>query len=342
MKIGVLTNPNSRKNKTKHGHEEQLRRVVGDWGIVRRTRSVEEVKDVVAEFLEADLAYWVADGGDGALHWMLNEGLRASAVSGAALPPISPSNGGTIDFVAGKVGIRTDVKGIIDRLVFAVQHKRPPVTVTLDTVRLLGFREKNSTAKINAVGFAAAIAGVGQKFFDYFYAQSNPNASTILTIIVQAVLGQLLQANQSIGGKRADRLRQLANGLLGAVPGVVKIDELLLPYSSFTAVHAGAIDINLGGVVRVFPLARTAGKLHLQAGSLQPWDIIRNLPSIFRGSAIHSPNIVESAGSTLTMEVPSGTHLRPVFDGEVYPEVSRVEVSLGPQVRIPVVDTRRS
>lgn len=342
MKIGVLTNPNSRKNKTKHGHEEHLRRIVGDWGIVRCTRSVDEVKDVVAEFLDADLAYWVADGGDGALHWMLNEGLRAVATSGADLPPISPSNGGTIDFVAKKVGIRANVTGVIEHLVFAVQHKRPPVTVTLDSIRLRGFENEQADAAMDAVGFATAVAGVGQKFFDYFYAQPNPSATTILNIIAQAIAGQLLQGNPTWGGDNAKRLRQLASGLLGGVPGTVKIENLPLPYSSYTAVHAGAIDINLGGVVRVFPLARTAGRLHLQAGSLQPWDIIRNLPNIFKGSAIRSDNIVECAGTRMTMAVPAGSRLRPVIDGEVYPGVGYVEVTLGPPIRIPVVGIVKS
>jgi len=72
---------------------------------VRQTRHVDEIPPVLEEFARRELPYWVSDGGDGALHWMINQGMALSYPgslpgSQALFPPIIvPTNGGTIDFI---------------------------------------------------------------------------------------------------------------------------------------------------------------------------------------------------------------------------------------------------
>jgi hypothetical protein len=43
---------------------------------VRETSSLEAIKPVLREFLRKRARYWVADGGDGALHWMVRLGME--------------------------------------------------------------------------------------------------------------------------------------------------------------------------------------------------------------------------------------------------------------------------
>src|SRR5688572_28212530 len=76
MEIGVITNPNSRKNRNRPDRAERLQRIVGNLGEVHETTSVESIKPVLREFLRKRARYWVADGGDGALHWMLRTGME--------------------------------------------------------------------------------------------------------------------------------------------------------------------------------------------------------------------------------------------------------------------------
>ncbi len=94
--IGVLLNPNSRKNRQRPHRREKLQGIVGDYGIVRQTRDVEEIPPVLDEFIQREIPYWVSDGGDGALHWMINKGMALSypesIPGGQALPP-----GGRVD-----------------------------------------------------------------------------------------------------------------------------------------------------------------------------------------------------------------------------------------------------
>src|SRR5688572_5535305 len=76
MEIGVITNPNSRKNRNRPERVERLQQIVGRMGEVHETSSVASIKPVLRDFLRKRARYWVADGGDGALHWMLRMGME--------------------------------------------------------------------------------------------------------------------------------------------------------------------------------------------------------------------------------------------------------------------------
>ena len=76
MEIGVITNPNSRKNRGRPNRAAELQSIVGKFGEVHETSDVDSIKPILREFLRKRARYWVADGGDGALHWMLRTGLE--------------------------------------------------------------------------------------------------------------------------------------------------------------------------------------------------------------------------------------------------------------------------
>src|SRR3954463_14950133 len=121
MQIGVITNPNSRKNRNRPDRADRLRRIVGSLGEVHQTSSVDSIKPVLREFLRKRARYWVADGGDGALHWMLRMGMEVLqedefADQSVRLPMTLPTKGGTIDFVANNVGIEGNAEGILATL----------------------------------------------------------------------------------------------------------------------------------------------------------------------------------------------------------------------------------
>src|SRR5512147_1419677 len=121
MDIGVITNPNSRKNRNRPDRADRLRRIVGDFGEVHTTSSIESIKPVLRDFLRKRARYWVADGGDGALHWMVRMGMEVLqeeefAGKSLAMPLTMPTNGGTIDFIANNVGIKGDAEGLLATL----------------------------------------------------------------------------------------------------------------------------------------------------------------------------------------------------------------------------------
>jgi hypothetical protein len=113
MQVGVITNPNSKKNFRRPQRRRSLEQAVGHHGVVRETRSLEDLPRAIGELLDAGCQYYVCDGGDGTLHWVLNslhDAVKARAAAGgsAELPVVVPTNGGTVDFVARKAGLKGD------------------------------------------------------------------------------------------------------------------------------------------------------------------------------------------------------------------------------------------
>ena len=105
MYLGVIVNPFARKNR---GCRAIAVRpcvvIVGPWGEVHETDSVGDLPGIV-ERLRPRASHLVSDGGDGALHWLINEMLVQES-DPRQWPTFVPTNGGSIDFVARKARIR--------------------------------------------------------------------------------------------------------------------------------------------------------------------------------------------------------------------------------------------
>ena len=330
--IGVVTNPHSRKNRRDPRRLDRLRRIVGDHGVVVQTRSVDELPTTLARMLGQGVTHFVADGGDGALHWMWNE-LRSLVDE---VPPVTPTNGGTIDFVAKKVALHGNAESIVEAATTLARERGPLDVVPIDSLEITG--ERSDGAAFKKVAFALAAGGVGQRFFDKYYAEPDPGTGTIVKVVAQTVGSHALGA---LPVPVPERWLRYGREVFRPTAARVTIDGVALPHTEHRAIHAGAFDVNLGGIFRVFPLARAPGRLHFMAGPVTAWDAIRNLPNMFRGREIDSPRITERAGDEMVIEALGPEDLAPVMDGELYVGLRRLVVRRGPVVRIGRVHARR-
>src|SRR5262245_38480774 len=193
MEIGVITNPNSRKNRNRPDRADRLRRIVGDFGEVHSTSSIASIKPVLRDFLRKRARFWVADGGDGALHWMVRMGmevLQEEEFTGQALslPLTVPTNGGTIDFVANNVGIKGDAEGILATLCKNVERNARIAETEVDSMVIDGVHLVDGVeTEFRTYGFASAAAGVGQRFFAKYARAADPNPRTIVKIVAGTV-----------------------------------------------------------------------------------------------------------------------------------------------------------
>ncbi len=339
--IGVLLNPNSRKNRARPHRREKLQGILGDYGIVRQTRTVEGITPVLEEFIDRKIPYWVSDGGDGALHWMINKGMGLAfpeEIPGPGTmftPIVVPTNGGTIDFVAKKAGIKGYAEQILEKLI-TTQKTGTPVSLTLvDSMRIRGKRLGASGIEpFEKVGFAAAIGGVGQKFFDKYYAEDTLGPKAIVSVIAKAVgsffLGRLPGSN-----RLPPEWKSYAEEIFRPEQATVCIDGQELDYDSYGAIHAGSLDINLGGVIRVFGMAAGPGDIQFQAGSIQPIEMIGNLPNLFSGKKIRSSRLVDTTGNIMSVYAGNTSGLRPVIDGELFEDVTELHITAGPRISVP-------
>lgn len=347
MHIGVITNPNSRKNRGRPNRARELQSIVGDLGEVHATDTVDSIKPILRQFLRRRARFWVADGGDGALHWMIRKGfevLQEDEFRGtdAALPLTMPTNGGTIDFVAQNVGIRGKAEELLHSLRGLIESGSAIEEAEVDSMIVEGVqRTAEGPEAFRTYGFASAAGGVGQRFYGKYYGEPDPNPKTIVKVVSAAVASM-----------------PFAFGPLGQVPGIgklgayardvfeptrckVTIDGMVLPHDDYTGVHIAGMSINLGGVFRFFSQADQPGKLHCLVGAPSPFTIARNLPQMHLGRQIRGDRIVDRACREMTMEATGDELLSPIIDGEVYRDLEKLSFRVGPRLRIPKVVGRR-
>src|SRR5579863_9565155 len=114
--IGVVLNPKSRRNLRDPRAEYRLARRLGNHGVVRAARSIDELYHIAEDFRRVDIDVLAISGGDGTNHVTLTGFL--DVYRGATMPQVALLRGGTMNTVANSVGVRRGgPEGLLGRLV---------------------------------------------------------------------------------------------------------------------------------------------------------------------------------------------------------------------------------
>ncbi|HEX4420463.1 MAG TPA: hypothetical protein VH165_21255 [Kofleriaceae bacterium] len=297
---------------------------------------------MLRDFLRKRARFWVADGGDGALHWMLRMGmevLQEDEFTGQAftLPMTLPTKGGTIDFVANNVGIEGDAEGILATLRNNVESNTTIQDTEVDSMAIDGIQLVDGVeVPFRTYGFASAAGGVGQRFYAKYYDDPDPNPRTIMKVVANTV------ASAPIALSPLSRLpfgawKSYAKEMFQPTACTVMLDGMKLPGDRFTGVHVASMSINLGNVLRFFGKADQPGLMNAIVGTPSPWGIIRNLPRMARGEEMRGRNILDRPCREMILEAVGDELLAPIIDGEFYRNVKKIAFRVGPRVRIPKV-----
>jgi diacylglycerol kinase family enzyme len=343
MQIGVITNPNSRKNKGRPDRARRLQSIVGDLGEVHETRSLDSIKPVLRDFLRKRARYWVADGGDGALHWMFRMGMEVMAEDefrdqGLAIPRTMPTNGGTIDFIANNVGIKGDAEGLLTTLRYKLEGGQRVEEVEVDSMIIEGVEATDDGDRpFRTYGFAVAAGGIGQRFFAKYYAHQDPNPRTIMKVVGKTIASMPVAMTPLKHVPALASFAGYAQDMFKPTRARVTLDGMILPGDEFTGIHVASMSINLGNVLKFFGKADQAGMMNAIVGTPTPWGIIRNLPRMARGEEMRGGQVLDRPCRDMTLEAAGDDLLEPVIDGEYYRNLRRISFKLGPRVRIPKV-----
>ena len=347
MEIGVITNPNSRKNRNRPDRAERLQRIVGKLGEVHETASIDSIKPVLREFLRKRARYWVADGGDGALHWMLRMGMEVLQEDefvdqSVTLPMTLPTKGGTIDFVANNVGIEGDAEGILASLRSSVERDSIIEETEVDSMVIDGVQlVDGQQVAFRTYGFASAAGGIGQRFYAKYYAAPDPNPRTIMKVVANTIASAPI-ALSPLSRLPLGQLSTYARDVFAPTRCKVTLDGMVLPGDAFTGVHVASMSINLGNVLRFFGKADQPGLMNAIVGTPSPWGIIRNLPRMARGHEMRGRNILDRPCREMMLEATTDELLEPIIDGEYYRNVQKLVFHVGPRVRIPKVVAKKA
>lgn len=344
MKIGVITNPNSRKNKNRPNRAKELQAVVGEMGEVHATDSVESIKPILREFLRRRARYWVADGGDGALHWMMRMGFEVLEedefrCNGYELPLTVPTNGGTINYAAQNVGIKGNAESILRALRTSLETGTHIEEVEVDSMLIEGIEvTENGEESFRTYGFGSAAGGIGQRFYAKYYSHEDPNPRTIVKVLGTTIASMpiaMTPLRKLPGMPKA--LRTYARDMFKPTECRVTLDGMVLPHDAYTGVHIASMSINLAGLFQLFSKADEAGKLHALVGAPSPLAMVGNIPNMYLGKQLRGRKVIDRACREMIIEATGDELLEPIIDGEYYRNVKSLSFKVGPRVRIPRV-----
>lgn len=333
MYLGVIVNPKARKNlAAPRDRAAELRDIVGRWGEVHETASVDELRTTLQQ-LYPRVTHLVGDGGDGALHWLINE-TRQWVADPERWPAFVPTNGGSVNAVARKAGVRGRADAIVSALAAAAESNQPPPEVCLDTLQLDG--ETADGAPFHRLCFGLAAGGVGNRFYDKYYANPDHGRAAVARVIART-FGDYLTSKVAPGSMNRPNW---AAHLFAPTHARVIIDGEEVPTRTHRLLHAGAIDLRIGGPFRLFPKAAAAGVLHFQAGDTRPSRIVAQLPAGLTYGSIRGDRVRDVNGEEMVIEA-EDEPLSPIIDGERFVGIVKIVANAGPRIRMAQVGHAR-
>lgn len=326
MYVGVIVNPKARKNRAASPDRiAELRRVLGSRGEVHETNSIEELHGAIQQ-LAPRVTHLVGDGGDGALHWLINEVERCVSDPNR-WPAFVPTNGGSVNAVARKARVRGRPETIIRALASAAETDQPPPEESLDTLALDG--ETADGAAFHRLCFGLAAGGVGNRFYDRYYDSPDHGRLAVARVIARS-FGDYITSK--VAPSRV-KTPNYASILFTPTRARVVIDGDEVPSRTHSLLHAGAIDLRIGGPLRLFPKASEPGALHFQAGNLRPSRIVAQLPLALTNGMLRGKGLRDVNGNEMTIEA-EDEPLSPIIDGERFLGIVKLVARAGPRIRI--------
>lgn len=336
--IAVVFNPNSKKNKRHPERFERLQELLGGWGEVVRTEEPEAVVELAHDFLDRGVPYVVADGGDGAFHWLVNALYTAAAERGKGekIPAILPTNSGTIDFMGRKAGVIGHAEGLLQTFVNLLADGDTPDIVPVHSVRIDGRRGSEPVGQeFSRIAFAVALAGVGARFFERFYQQQQRNQLGVITTVGRIIGSASLNTPGMHLVPLPEAMREYGGHVFEPMPLDVWIDGEAVPIHRYRALNVGSINVNLAGVFRLFGHAKEPGVLHVQAGNFTVFGLTRALPYMFAGGKkLPLREFVERPARHVRAVCTSDLAMNPVLDGEIFTGLLEAVAYPGPQVDV--------
>jgi len=306
--IGVIINPNASGNRRGAGaRERRMADLVGAFGWVRVTPTVEAIDDVACEFHERAIDVLAICGGDGSDHCTLTAFHRIWA--GEKLPLLLPLRAGTINYVADATGGRRgSPEQVLARVVRDHRRGNTHVTTERDLLRVNG----------SEIGFLLSF-GTAVNYLRAYYAleQQGPWPATKL-------LGRLIAS--AVAGTH------LSRAVFQTIEADIECDGEALPFRLFPFFFAATIERIALGFQPTYLGNRKRGFFHVIGGPVPARRLVRRVLRVYRGFPTGEPLLYDNLGQRLVIRFARPTHI--MLDGDILEPVERVEVDVPLRVEL--------
>jgi diacylglycerol kinase (ATP) len=323
--IGVVFNPRSGRNLRDPLAAGRLERALGDKGVVRPARSLDELYRVAEDFRKLDIDVLGISGGDGTNGVTITGFL--DVYQGNALPQIAFLRGGTMNTVANSIGLpRGKPEGLLDRLArrYVENAARPLEDVERHVMCIRGETKQRSAPPLSTkYGFLFGTGVVCGYLAEYYGTGLPPNPKVAAKTLLRGV------GSAMVGGEMIKRMAEPFRGSVELDDGTVWDER------NYLSVAGGTID-QIGLNFRPFHRwNEKPGAFHLLGIHTSPMGFVSQLPRILRGAPMKPNHTHEALTTSATIRSPKSP-LRYMIDGDLHECDGPLHVSMGPKVRIVV------
>lgn len=307
QKIGVIYNSGAGSNKRHPERKQKLQNILGNHGILRETRSKEDLDKAVAEFHQEKLDILAISGGDGTNQCVLT---RFCEVYGQEpLPTILLLRGGTMNLRETSLKMHGTPEQRLQCMVALIEQGQYPV------VQHTLLRVNNKYGFIFGNGLIA-------NFMQEYYMGGDTGVNKILNLLAK-IIGATFT-----GGRYINKLFQ-------PIRATVQVGDHVLPEKEFTGLMA-ATERECGLGFKPFYRAREEqGKLHFLAFNLSPTELISNLHRVRMGKRLENETIYDIVTDRVVIkQFDSYTY---TVDGEMLQTNQTIEVAGGPVVKVAAI-----
>jgi diacylglycerol kinase family enzyme len=316
--IGVVLNPKSRRNLRDPRAASRLARTLGDHGVVRQARSIDELYRIAEDFRRDDIDVLAISGGDGTNHVTLTGFL--DVYGGSTMPQVALLRGGTMNTVANSVGVRRGrPEGLLGRLIrdYAQRASAP-----LENVERHVMRVTPNGAKAH-YGFLFG-TGVVAGFLAEYYRHGDPTPLVAAETLARAAGSAL------VGGGAIRRMAQPFRGSVVLGDGTRWEERDYLTVTAGTIAHIG---LNFKPFCR---FDEEPCKFHMLGVYASPASVVLDLPRLHRGQPLR-PGKAYDALSDRAVVRGSGGPVQYMIDGDLHESAGDLEVVIGPRVKLVVL-----
>lgn len=322
----VIANPKCRANRRDPSGVERLARCVGDAGLFFATQDDAALESAALACRRQGVSLIAIHGGDGTLHVTLTK--LAHVYDGDRLPPILFLRGGTQNTVADACGVRGEARDVLQNVLERLRAKHPLLQIERDILRVGPPPEHQRHAPLSerrdVYGFIFG-NGFSYQFLDEYYRLGEPSRwNAFVTLFLGC-------CSVAVRGALAKRMFRRFRGR-------VTVDGSMWPASDFTGIVGSTIEqVGLGfrPFVRCDERPGTFHLLGIMAGAM---GFAAELPAIRAGMPLNDQKILNGVYRNVVLE--ADEPLRYMLDGDLRDGATRLELGVGPRLRIVVPGPR--
>jgi diacylglycerol kinase (ATP) len=332
--IGVILNPRSRKNLRDPRAAGRLAKQLGDHGVVREARSIDELHRIAEDFKKLDIDVLGISGGDGTNHVTITGFI--DVYDGSALPRLAFLRGGTMNTVANSVGVgHGRPEGLLGKLIraYAARAAQPLLDVERHVLKIAPADPTSDRGSATNYGFLFG-TGVVYGYLAEYYRGGEPSPLVAAKTLARGVGSTIVQGEmiQRMAKPFRGSVQTFSdNGPSGAEGDRVRNNQW--PERDYLAVAAGTIDQIGLGFKPFYRYAEQPGAFHILGIHTSAMGFVRELGRVHRGEAMGEGKTYEAVTERAVVRSADGT-MRYMIDGDLHSTRGEVELTVGPRVKI--------